>query len=113
MTVPASELESHTATSDIAGGADGPQLEKVAGRSPTQLAMARFRKDRLSMVSLVIVGIYLVLALSAPFLVHFGVLNPYSFHNSEKLDDTRRCPERHPGRDLLEPPARPGARHRP
>ncbi len=87
MTVPASELESHTATSDIAAGAEGPQVEKVAGRSPTQLAMARFRKDRLSMVSLGIVSIYLVLAVSAPLLVHFGVLNPYSFHNGEKYLD--------------------------
>jgi peptide/nickel transport system permease protein len=83
MTVPASELESHTATSDIVAADGGPQVEKVAGRSPTQLAMARFRKDRLSMVSLVIVGIYMILALSAPLLVHFGVLNPFSFHNRE------------------------------
>jgi peptide/nickel transport system permease protein len=87
MTVPASELESHTATSDIAGAAGGPQVEKVAGRSPTQLAMARFRKDALSMTAFVIVAVYLLLALSAPLLVHFGVLNPYSFHNGDKFLD--------------------------
>jgi peptide/nickel transport system permease protein len=53
---------------------------KVAGKSPSRLAFERFRKDKLSMVSFVVVVLYLVAAISAPFLVHFGVLDPTSKH---------------------------------
>ena len=45
-----------------------------------QLAMARFRKDRLSMIAFIIVAIYCGIAIVAPFLVKFGVLDPLSFH---------------------------------
>jgi peptide/nickel transport system permease protein len=86
MSVPASELQSHSAPTG-AGDATPEELAKVAGRSPTQLALARFRKDRLSMVSFFIVAIYLILAISAPFLVHFGVLDPYSFHSNNRVLD--------------------------
>lgn len=54
---------------------------QIAGRSPFQLAMGRLRKDTLSMVSLVIVVVVVLLAISAPVLVHFGVIDPYTLHN--------------------------------
>jgi peptide/nickel transport system permease protein len=57
------------------------------GMSPTRLAVRRFRKDKLSMVSFVIVALYMVAAIAAPFLVKFGVLDPFSFNNSAKLLD--------------------------
>ena len=88
MSVPASELGSHTIDTDpglIPPDADA--AAKVAGKSPTQLALARFRKDRLSMTSFVIVVLYTLLAIAAPFLVHWGVLDPYSIHNSNKILD--------------------------
>ena len=85
MSIPASELETHQ-TSTVPGG-PGDNVKQVEGRSPTQLALARFRKDKLSMAAFVIVAAYLVLAIAAPFLVHFGVLDPFSFNNSSKLLD--------------------------
>jgi peptide/nickel transport system permease protein len=85
MTVPASELQSHAATSDVGGSPD--QLAKIAGRSPTQLALARFRHDKLSMAAFVVVVVYIVLALLAPFAVKLGVLDPFSFHSTAKVLD--------------------------
>jgi peptide/nickel transport system permease protein len=87
MSVPASELQSHVAGGDVGGPVDEDAAAKVAGKSPTQLALARFRKDKLSMASFVIVVAYTLLAIAAPFLVHWGVLDPYSFHNSSKFLD--------------------------
>jgi peptide/nickel transport system permease protein len=79
MTVQASNLESEHLP-DPSGAPKG-DLSKVAGQSPTRLAMGRFRKDRLSMISFAVVVSYTLAAIAAPFLVKFGVLDPYSFHN--------------------------------
>ncbi|MFT4287639.1 ABC transporter permease [Nocardioides sp.] len=66
------------------------QASEIAGKSPTQLAMARFRKDRLSMVSLVVVVVYIMLALAAPLLVKSGFLDPYTLN--QKLLDPNTLP---------------------
>ena len=84
MTVQASNLESEQLP-DPTGAPDG-DLAKIAGQSPTRLAIGRFRKDRLSMVSFVIVALYVLVGVAAPFLVHFGVLDPFTLHNQG--DDT-------------------------
>jgi peptide/nickel transport system permease protein len=84
MTTPVSDLQSHTATSAIGGEPEVSPEKKIAGRSPTQLAIERLRRDALSMVSLVIVVLYLLMAVAAPILKHFGVLDPYTYHNSSK-----------------------------
>jgi peptide/nickel transport system permease protein len=49
----------------------------VAGQSPTQLALGRFRRDKLSMAAFIIVAIYVVAAIVAPLLVKLHVLKPY------------------------------------
>lgn len=49
----------------------------VAGQSPTKLAMDRFRRDRLSMISLGIVIFYVLAGIVSPLLVRFGVFKPY------------------------------------
>jgi peptide/nickel transport system permease protein len=77
MTLPATNLETHTPQQE-----DESTVAEVVNRSPTQLALARFRKDKLSMAAFVIVVIYVLAALSAPILVHFGVLDPFTFHNT-------------------------------
>ncbi len=77
-TVSVGALESHTPEGP-GGDHDAPQ-QKIAGRSPMQLAMARFRKDRLSMGAFAVVAIYLLAAVSAPFLVKLGVLQPLKLH---------------------------------
>src|SRR5690349_21576850 len=58
----------------------------VVGRSPMQLAMARFRADKKSMAALVIVVLYALLAISAPILVKLGVVDPYAI-NLDTLND--------------------------
>lgn len=86
MTSPGSELESHDATAGAAAPS-GTAVQQVAGKSPTQLATARFRKDKLSMAAFVIVVLYLALGVLAPLLVHFGLLNPTLPHNTAKYLD--------------------------
>jgi peptide/nickel transport system permease protein len=77
MTIPASELDSHATAipSDLAEGE-----KKVVGRSPTQLAVARFRKDKLSMTAFAICLVYAVCGIAAPILVKLGVLKTEEFH---------------------------------
>lgn len=79
MTTPGSELESHPLTSESAAPI-GTEVEQVAGRSPTQLAKARFRKDKLSMAAFGVMALYLLIGILAPLLVAFGVLEPTSYH---------------------------------
>lgn len=57
------------------------EVAKVASKSPTQLAVARFRHDKLSMISFSIVVLYFLAAIAAPLLVKFEVLDPFTFHN--------------------------------
>jgi peptide/nickel transport system permease protein len=78
MTVQASNLESEHLP-DPTGAPDG-DVAKIAGKSPTKLAMDRFRRDKLSMISFVVVALYLLVGISAPFLVGFGVLDPQDYN---------------------------------
>ena len=77
MITPGTELESHLARSDEA---DESTKGPVVSKSPGQLARARFRKDKLSMFSLVIVALYFLAALVAPILVKLKVIDPYTTH---------------------------------
>lgn len=79
MTTTVSNLEGEHLP-DPTGHPDEEALSKVAGKTPTKLALERFRKDKLSMVSFVVVALYIVAGIAAPFLVKFGVLNPGAFH---------------------------------
>ena len=56
------------------------EVAGVEGKSPMQLAVARFRKDKKSMVALSVVVLYFVTAIAAPILVKVGVLDPYKAH---------------------------------
>jgi peptide/nickel transport system permease protein len=86
MSLSASNLESEQLPDP--SGTRVEDTAKIAGKSPTKLAMDRFRRDKLSMVSFVIVAIYFVVGLSAPFLVHFGVLDPLTLHQKLLGSDT-------------------------
>ena len=77
MTLPATDLETHAAPT-----VEDASAVKVVGRSPMQLAMSRFRKDKLSMAALTVVAIYFLAAVAAPILVHFHVLDPFTLHNT-------------------------------
>lgn len=81
MTAPGTELDSHL----IGGGAGVPPApdstsQRIVSKSPTRLAMERFRKDKLSMISFVVVVLYILAAVAAPFLVKFGVLDHDTYH---------------------------------
>jgi peptide/nickel transport system permease protein len=79
--LPLGELERETPGAPGAGDPDAP-TKQIAGRSPTQLAIERFRKDRTSMVALVLVVLFVLMGLSAPLLVKLGVLDPFTFHTN-------------------------------
>ena len=65
-----------------------PAVSTIAGLSPTRLALRRFRKDKLSMASFIVVAFYLLAALAAPFLVKAGVLDYLTFNNNHgELND--------------------------
>lgn len=82
-----SDLESHLADhTDHSDGVPEGERTAVRSKSPTQLAVARFRKDKLSMAALAVVATYTLAAIAAPFLVKFGVLDPFST-NQELLDE--------------------------
>jgi peptide/nickel transport system permease protein len=80
MSLSASDLSSHEAKHD-ADSLEPVETSTVAGLSPTKLAMRRFRRDKLSMISFGIVAFYTVAAILAPFLVKVGVLEPNKPHS--------------------------------
>jgi peptide/nickel transport system permease protein len=84
-----SDLESHGDDAAIAphDGGEG----QVAGRSPRQLAVARFRGDRLSMLSFYVSAFIVLCAIAAPILVAFDVLSPNKF-NQDLLSDDGQTP---------------------
>lgn len=70
-----SDLEAHgSVRADVVGG----DPEAVEGKSPFQLAMGRFRRDKLTLVALGFVVTYVLAAIAAPFLVRAGILDPYT-----------------------------------
>ncbi|MFL6106821.1 MAG: ABC transporter permease [Marmoricola sp.] len=79
MSLSASDLSSHEAKHD-ADSLEPVGTAGVAGLSPTKLAFRRFRRDKLSMVSFLIVVMYTVAAIAAPLLVKIGLLKPNQGH---------------------------------
>ena len=55
---------------------------KIAGRTPWQLARARVRRDKTTMIAFVILCVAIVVALAAPVLSGLGVLKPYLPHQN-------------------------------
>ena len=80
-----SDLEAHGDSSLIVDS--GAEPTSVAGRSPTQLAIARFRADKLSMFSFIISVLIVLCAIAAPILVATGVLNPNGFNQDLLAND--------------------------
>ena len=83
MSLPESQLERLETTVPV--GVEDP--EAVLGKSPTQLAVGRFRRDKLSMISFTIVALYVIGALLAPLMVKLGVIDPLRLHQ-DLLDPT-------------------------
>ena len=87
MSTTVSNLESEHLP-DPTGHPEVPEAAKIAGKSPTRLALERFRKDKLSMVSFGIVALYILASILAPILVKVGVLDTTTFHQDLLQPDT-------------------------
>jgi len=61
--------------------------EAVLGKSPTQLAVGRFRRDKLSMVAFIVVATYVIGAVIAPIAYKIGLIDPLKL-NQHLLDPT-------------------------
>ncbi|HQY98824.1 MAG TPA: ABC transporter permease [Propionicimonas sp.] len=55
-------------------------LAEIAGRTPWQITRARLAKDKVTMVAMGAALFFIVLALLAPVLTHFGLIDPYGNH---------------------------------
>ena len=72
-------------TQDVHEDGAAPVTRTVAGRSPTQIALARLRSDKIAMVCLVVVLIFVLIAIFAPLLTKaFGV----ELHKGNPVTDT-------------------------
>ncbi len=60
-----------------AGMAAGPFPKRIEGRTPMQLAWARLRRDRVAMLSLVIIALLVLTAIFAPVIVHVSGHDPF------------------------------------
>jgi peptide/nickel transport system permease protein len=76
VSVPVSEVETVLDVPDTGDFAAAP----IEGRSPASLAWRRIRRDRVTMASLCVVVLLLLLAVAAPFLKAFHVIDPSTPH---------------------------------
>jgi peptide/nickel transport system permease protein len=58
----------------------------IQGRSPWQIVWARFRRDKVSMVALVLSVLFLLLGVMAPVLARLGVIHPDENHPNLVLE---------------------------
>ena len=81
-------------------GSDEPQDKKLAGRSPTQIAFERLRKDKLGMTCLVIVVLMVVVAVFAPLICNLMNIYPTAdtvpYQPSDVLDFNTGLPAHGP-----------------
>src|SRR4051794_24746877 len=77
MTVPVSEVE---AIVEFPEAADGPGATRIEGRTPAQIAWQRIRREPVTLASLVVVAVLVLLAIAAPILKAFHVIDPTTPH---------------------------------
>ncbi len=54
----------------------------IAGRSPWQIARSRLRRDKVSMIALVVLALFCVMAVVAPVLDSLGIIDPLATHSN-------------------------------
>jgi ABC-type dipeptide/oligopeptide/nickel transport system permease subunit len=72
MGISATELATEAPT----GGQEAPEGQKLAGRSPTQIALERLRKDKVAVVCTAIVVLMVLAAVLAPIITHLMHIYP-------------------------------------
>ncbi len=65
---------------------DAPVTKTVAGRSPTQIAMARLRADKIAMTCLVVVILFVLVAVFAPLISKAFGVELHAGENDTQLD---------------------------
>jgi peptide/nickel transport system permease protein len=78
MSLPTRQIDTEVAPVSEASAGEGQKA--IAGRSPGQLAWRRMRHDAVTMAALVLVALFVLIAVAAPFLRKFGILDPYTPH---------------------------------
>ena len=75
------EFGSGIAEENVVLAEDVAEGKKIAGRTPWQLARARLRRDKITMVVLTVVALAVLSAfIFAPILTGLGILDPLTFH---------------------------------
>ena len=77
MTVPVSEVE---AIVEAPPGGHGRPEGVIQGRSPGQIAWLRVKRDKVTLVAIGVVIVFVLLAIAAPFLKAFKVIDPSTPH---------------------------------
>src|SRR4051794_24484888 len=68
-------------SADVASAPAAAGSLDIAGRSPSQIAWARLKRDKVGMISLVVIVITLILAVFAPLITRLLGLDPLEPHN--------------------------------
>jgi peptide/nickel transport system permease protein len=71
------------ASSAAAAGGTGNRPGEPAGRSPGQLAWARFRRDRAGIVCAAVVGVFILVAVAAPLITKLYGKDPYQLYGQD------------------------------
>ena len=65
-------------------GAGGAESTEIAGRSLTQIAWGRLRRDKVAMTNLVVLTIVILIAVLAPLITKLVGVDPYTFHDKKE-----------------------------
>lgn len=71
---------------DASGAAEGTATKAVGpvGRSPGQLAWARFKRDKAGIVCAVVIGVFVFIAFAAPLITKLYGKNAYEFYGQDQ-----------------------------
>ncbi len=83
---------------------EGTAVQMVEGRSLTQIAWGRLRRDKVAMVSLAVIIFIVLAALFAPLITKLLGVDPYE-PNTDLISQDGGLPAGPMGRHLLGPPA--------
>jgi len=70
-----------TIASQAADVAEGPVLSGIAGRSPSQIAWSRLKRDKVGMISLGVIVLTVLIAVFAPLIARLLGLDPLEPHS--------------------------------
>ncbi|AEW96335.1 MULTISPECIES: ABC transporter permease [Streptomycetaceae] len=75
--------EPEPAPEEAPANAGSPAAPELVGRSPRQLAWARFKRDKTGIICACIVGVFLLVAIFAPVITGLTGKSPYKFYGQD------------------------------